>query len=105
MKKMFQFVDILMLYCEGGDLFSRLDKVIKFHESEAAGICFQIASFLVKAHSFGIMHRDLKPENILLRSNTSMMDICVADFGLATLFSPGGLQVHDRIHLWQNGLP
>lgn len=40
-------------------------------------------------HEMHIIHRDLKPENILLSSAVeNVLDIRIADLGLATLISP-----------------
>ena len=42
-------------------------------------------------HSKNIVHRDLKPENIILVSEENDFDICIADFGLATMVKEGEL--------------
>lgn len=81
-----QFVHLVMQYCEGNDLFSRVTERKFFTEPEAAVICQKVASVLDFAHSKGIMHRDIKLENILMVSNAIDTDIRVADFGSAALF-------------------
>lgn len=84
-----QCVHIVMEYCEGGDLFTRVKQRRYYTEPEAAMICRTLASVLAFAHSKGIIHRDLKPENILVASRDNDIDICLADFGSATFFKPG----------------
>ena len=43
-------------------------------------------------------HRDLKPENLLLRSQTSVSDVKIADFGFAAEVSgPNCLKVRDGV--------
>lgn len=84
-----QYVHLILEYCKGGDLFTKVKEKDDFSEPTASMICRKIASVLAFAHSKGIMHRDLKPENILLVSRDSDTDIRVADFGSSAIFSPG----------------
>lgn len=78
-----------MDYCEGGDLFSRVQEKGAFSEPEVALICHKLAQVLDNAHSIGIMHRDIKPENIFLASKHSETDVLIGDFGSATKILPG----------------
>ena len=78
-------VYILLEFCEGGTLNSRLSSPSS--SSTKLFWMVQIADALQYLHRSKIVHRDLKPENILL---TSENFIKVADFGLArTFFSTG----------------
>ena len=76
---------LVMQYCAGGDLFSKIVETGKYTESQAARCCRQLAEALRYIHVRGVVHRDLKPENILLVENDINGDIKVADFGLAKL--------------------
>jgi hypothetical protein len=76
---------LVMEFCRGGDLFSRIVKIGKFTERDAARACRELALALQHIHSCGVTHRDLKPENILLTDNTPDSPIKVADFGLSKL--------------------
>jgi calcium-dependent protein kinase len=72
---------IVMEYCEGGDLFSRINQLGKLSPDEAAKVMFQLLSCLSYCHARKIIHRDLKLENILLTSKGDSYDVKVADFG------------------------
>ncbi|XP_031569179.1 serine/threonine-protein kinase 35-like [Actinia tenebrosa] len=76
------FVLILMEYCEGGNLNSRLartsDKETNLRWMK------ELASAMDYLHSKNIAHRDLKPENVLLTAQDS---IKLGDFGLAREFA------------------
>ena len=43
---------------------------------------FQALAYI---HSKRIVHRDLKLENIILKHKDNDFDLCIADFGLATI--------------------
>uniref|UniRef100_A0A6A7G4F7 Calcium/calmodulin-dependent protein kinase type IV isoform X1 n=1 Tax=Hirondellea gigas TaxID=1518452 RepID=A0A6A7G4F7_9CRUS len=76
---------IVMDYCSGGDLFSRIIAEGESSEKRTSEIIFQLASALQHIHACGITHRDLKPENILLTSKDVNANIKVGDFGLSTI--------------------
>ena len=70
-----------MEHCQGGDLFSYLEKrSFKLPESKVAQIIHKLATAVYYLHSYGIAHRDLKPENLLLDSEKR---IKIVDFGLS----------------------
>ena len=82
-------INIIMEYCEGGDLFGYLEKkdfVLK--ELQAASFIYKIASAIFYLHSYGIAHRDLKPENILMTDLTDHADLKIMDFGLGKIIGP-----------------
>ena len=85
-----EFFYIIMEYCEGGDLFSYLEKR-HFHirEDRACQIIHKILTALYYIHSYGIIHRDIKPENILMTSLDNNADIRILDFGLSKILGPG----------------
>ena len=81
---------IIMEYCEGGDLFSYIEKRnYKLPEPRAAEIIHKLSAAIYFIHSFGIVHRDLKPENILMTDSTDKADIRLLDFGLSKFLRPG----------------
>jgi len=60
-----QFYIVTELF-EGGDLFSRIEKMKRFSEKDAAHIMEEVLMAINHCHSKKICHRDLKPENILI---------------------------------------
>ena len=74
-----QKVLILMEYCEGGNLNSRLAKTVANEDRDLRWMS-ELADAVRFLHSKGIVHRDLKPENVLLTSNDV---IKLGDLGLA----------------------
>jgi serine/threonine protein kinase len=73
----------VMEYLEGGELFDKIVELGHFTERDAAECIKNVCSALSYLHSHAIVHRDLKPENLLLRSKTSIVDVCICDFGYA----------------------
>jgi len=80
---------IVMEYCGGGDLFSRVSSspivngVNCLREDDAREYFVQMVLAVKILHSVGICHRDLKLENFLLDGNNRLK---VADFGLSKKF-------------------
>ncbi|KAL1827233.1 hypothetical protein ACET3Z_005645 [Daucus carota] len=83
------YVHLVMELCAGGELFHRLEKQMKFSESQARILFKHLLQVVMYCHDNGIVHRDLKPENILLATKSSSSPIKLADFGLATYIRPG----------------
>ena len=82
------YVHLVMEYLKGGELFQQIQTKGFFSEKDASTILRNILSAIAYFHEKNIVHRDLKPENMIL-SNTSDLDIKIADFGLATRIQPG----------------
>ena len=78
---------IVMEFCEGGDLFSRLQKLRRFSEVQVGKIMFQLLSAVSYCHKKFVIHRDLKPENILLEDKQELT-IRIADFGSSSYIDP-----------------
>lgn len=72
----------LCSYCEGGELFERLEEHGNFNEQDARFIFKQMIDIICYLHSQKICHRDLKPENFLMNSKKSL-EIKLIDFGLS----------------------
>ena len=104
-----QEVQLVLEYCEGGDLFDciKTRKQIEmergggilspeeplihgsFTEQETATVAKTLLKVLDILHSRHLVHRDIKPENILLVEEDDCMDqlgrVKLTDFGLARL--------------------
>ena len=77
-----------MEFCDGGDLFTRLEKSkFKIPEKKAVTYIHQILLALCYLHEYGITHRDLKPENILMSDKSDEAQLKLIDFGLSTTFN------------------
>ena len=83
------YIYIIMEYCEGGDLFSYLERrKFTLPERTAAVIIEQLATAIYYLHEYGIVHRDIKPENILMVNDSDKPDIKLVDFGLGKILAP-----------------
>lgn len=78
------FVYIVMDYCPGGDLFSRIadDKMFFRNDDLTKSVFLKILDAVMYCHQTRVYHRDLKPENILVSKDGS--EVYVSDFGLCT---------------------
>jgi calcium-dependent protein kinase len=72
----------LVSYCEGGELFERLEQQGNFNEKDARELFTQIIKSIKYLHLQNIAHRDLKPENFLMNSRKNL-DMKIIDFGLS----------------------
>lgn len=76
---------IITELCEGGDLFSRVEKLRYFSEKDAAHVLEEVLMAVNHCHSKKICHRDLKPENILIDEQNRVK---IIDFGTAGRVDP-----------------
>jgi serine/threonine protein kinase len=74
------FLYMLMEYIIGGELFSQLRRVNRFHDHDARFYASEIILALQYLHSKNIVYRDLKPENLLIDKDGHMK---ITDFGFA----------------------
>ena len=83
---------ILFRFCNGGELFDRINEDGWLTEKLVAKIMKNIFMAVAYCHSQSIMHRDLKPENILLEFHSNNdrdnFSIKLIDFGTAVMFKP-----------------
>lgn len=95
-------VYIVMEYCEGGELLSRViqaqQRAMTLTERYVMIIMKQILLALAYFHTQKVVHkyvaavfsmrisRDLKPENVLFHDSTASSIVKVIDFGLAEIF-------------------
>ena len=77
-------LNIIMEYCDGGDLFQYIEKYrkkkIKLKEKIIWQIFIQMILGLYSIHKKKILHRDLKSQNIFLTKN---LDIKIGDLGVS----------------------
>ncbi|XP_033713413.1 serine/threonine-protein kinase Nek1 isoform X7 [Tursiops truncatus] len=75
-----------MDYCEGGDLFKRINaqKGILFQEDQILDWFVQICLALKHVHDRKILHRDIKSQNIFLTKDGTIQ---LGDFGIARVLN------------------
>ena len=85
------YLNIVMEYCDGGDLSEFLNKNKKtkylLKEDLIWNIFLKITIGLATLHKAKILHRDLKTLNIFMTKN---LDIKIGDFGVAKILSKSG---------------
>ncbi|XP_042198757.1 serine/threonine-protein kinase Nek1 isoform X3 [Callorhinchus milii] len=77
---------IVMDYCEGGDLFKRINtqKGVLFSEDQIMDWFVQICMALKHVHDRKILHRDIKSQNIFLTKDGTVQ---LGDFGIARVLN------------------
>ncbi|XP_057209154.1 serine/threonine-protein kinase Nek1 isoform X2 [Triplophysa rosa] len=77
---------IVMDYCEGGDLFKKINnqKGILFPEEQILDWFVQICLALKHVHDRKILHRDIKSQNIFLTKDGTVQ---LGDFGIARVLN------------------
>ncbi|XP_069100266.1 serine/threonine-protein kinase Nek1 isoform X2 [Pleurodeles waltl] len=77
---------IVMDYCEGGDLFRRINtqKGVLFSEDQIIDWFVQICLALKHVHDRKILHRDIKSQNIFLTKDGTVQ---LGDFGIARVLN------------------
>merc|ERR1711933_260735 len=88
-----RFMFFVLEFCEGGDLFDRINESRGLPEALSANVIKQVASALLYAHAHGVAHRDLKPENICFCTrDPDSTHIKVIDWGLGKFFRLNGMK-------------
>ena len=79
------YFHIVMIYCEGGDMFEKIKhaKGKHFKEEEIIQWLVHLGLALSYVHDKKILHRDFKCQNIFLKDSR----IRIGDFGIAKIFN------------------
>ena len=79
-----QNLNIVIKYCEGGDLYQKIFKTQKnyFQEKEIINALIQLLLGLSYIHDKKILHRDIKTKNIFIQNEHTL---CIGDFGIAKI--------------------
>ncbi|NXX10266.1 KGP2 kinase, partial [Podargus strigoides] len=75
-----QYVYLLLEFCPGGDLWTKLRQERCFAEPVAVFCCACVVEALQFLHARGVVYRDLKPENLVLDQRGYVK---LVDFGFA----------------------
>ncbi|NWZ47430.1 KGP2 kinase, partial [Haliaeetus albicilla] len=75
-----QYVYLLLEFCQGGELWTKLREMRCFEEPLAVFCCACVVEGLEYLHGRGIVYRDLKPENLMLDQSGYVK---LVDFGFA----------------------
>lgn len=70
-------------------------------EKDARTVFAQLVDIFDAIHKNQVMHRDIKPENVLIKNEE--LEICIADFGLATRNGP--FPDYEKTRTGQAGTP
>ncbi|NXG47220.1 KGP2 kinase, partial [Psilopogon haemacephalus] len=81
-----QYVYLLLEFCQGGELWTKLREVRCFEEPLAVFCCACVVEAFEYLHSHGIVYRDLKPENLMLDQRGYVK---LVDFGFAKELGQG----------------
>ncbi|KAM8810024.1 cGMP-dependent protein kinase 1-like [Eudromia elegans] len=81
-----QYVYLLLEFCPGGELWSKLREVRCFEEPTAVFCAACVVEALEYLHGHGVVYRDLKPENLMLDQQGYVK---LVDFGLAKELARG----------------
>ncbi|XP_045822132.1 calcium-dependent protein kinase SK5-like [Trifolium pratense] len=83
------YVDLVMEFCEGGNLYDRIKQKGHYSEQQAAKLVKNIVEAVQDCHSLGVMHRDLKPENLVFDTVEDDANLKIIDFGSSVFYKSG----------------
>ncbi|XP_077075734.1 cGMP-dependent protein kinase 1 [Siphateles boraxobius] len=81
-----RYIYMIMEFCPGGEIWTKLKEVGRFQENIAVFITACVVEAFAYLHNKGILYRDLKPENLMLDSKGYVK---LVDFGFAKELSRG----------------
>uniref|UniRef100_A0A671SQT1 Protein kinase cGMP-dependent 3 n=1 Tax=Sinocyclocheilus anshuiensis TaxID=1608454 RepID=A0A671SQT1_9TELE len=81
-----RYVYMIMEFCPGGEIWTKLKEAGRFEENIAVFITACVVEAFAYLHNKGILYRDLKPENLMLDSKGYVK---LVDFGFAKELSRG----------------
>ncbi|XP_062857905.1 cGMP-dependent protein kinase 2 isoform X1 [Trichomycterus rosablanca] len=81
-----RYIYMVMEFCSGGELWTKLKEVNRFEESVAVFITACVVEAFSYLHKKNILYRDLKPENLMLDSKGYVK---LVDFGFAKRLQRG----------------
>lgn len=84
---------MILEYLRGGEVFQHIKNKGQYEEADANYLMKMMLAAIEHIHKFNIIHRDLKPENLILAENFTDAKVKIADFGLATIATPGILEL------------
>lgn len=84
--------ELVLEWCEGGDLAAALDAQGPLAPSEAVRITRQVADAVAWLHAHGVYHRDVKPSNVVRHADGAvrLVDLGVAAHGTPPRGLPAG---------------
>lgn len=92
-----KIIYIVMEYCSGGELFTKILEEGHFNECDAKHLMRKILMAVNHLHMNSIVHRDLKPENFLFESKEKDAELKLVDFGLSNKFGKKFKNLHSKV--------
>ena len=91
------YIYIVMEYCSGGELFTKITSQGHLHENEARVYMKKMLQAVSHLHMLNIAHRDLKTENFLFDTTCATKELKLVDFGLSNKFGSSFEQLHSKV--------
>ena len=88
---------IIMELCTGGSLVSRISRMKKYDEADAATLVHKMLSAVLYIHQHGVIHRDIKLDNFIYTNNSPEAELKMIDFGFAYEVEDGRESMFEQI--------